>query len=361
MTENVDIGKQVVVVSNPLISASYKLDTIAQKLIRQLVSMIKPDDDHFEKKFYRISVADFVKLTKSENRNVYNQVKEAARKLKKVSITIKKQKSTIETNWIASFEYHDGDGWIEFEFSSKLESELLLIKEQFTKYHLENVSKLKSQYSIRIYEIIKQYLPIGSRKIFIKDLKPILGIDETEYQRYLHFRQRVLEPAYKEINLKTDLSYQWRPIKDVRKIIGIEFYDIQQKITIPKELLDILPKKYRENKDVITNIRKWFELNGHDYVKEKILYTISRKPSKWADYFYQCLENDYGAGYDPAQAELPLEDEETKIILQDGVKIEIDGVVYEIKDGVVRTERGVIPLGLIRQGISKAEMKIIDV
>lgn len=359
-----DKNEQLVVVSNPLIESQYKLDAVAQKLVRHIVSLIKPDDDHFKKKYYRLSVTDFAYMIGSEHKDIYNQVKEAARKLKKVSISIKKKKSTIETSWLASFEYHDGEGWIEFEFSSKLEKELLLIKEQFTQYHLANVSKLKSQYSIRIYELLKQYLSIGSRKIFIKDLKAILGIDDNEYQRYLHFRQRVLDPSHNEIINKTDLEYQWRTIKEVRKVVGIDFFNIKQKTRIANSIIDLLPLKLRGNKEVTENIRKWLELQGEDYVKEKILYTISRKPSRFSDYFFRSLENDYGHGYDPDQTELPFEEvlkDSDKIILNDGVKIEIDGVLYLIEDGVVRTEKGTIPAGVLRQGIRKGEMKIIDI
>jgi len=354
--------KYIIVQSNPLIEAQYKLDLLPQKIVRYLVSKIKPDHHTFEDCIFYLSMSDFVSITDRDySGKTIEDVKSAAEKLLKTQITITRGKEITRTNWLASYKYHVDEAWFEFSFSAHLERELLKIKDQFTQYHLSNISKVKSQYSIRIYELLKQYLSIGYRKIMVEELKAILGIDKDEYKLFGKFKQGVLNPAYNEIIKKTDLEFNWRPIKQVRKVVGVEFYDILQKINVSKTLIELLPKKYRVNKDILLNIRKWLELKGEYYVKEKILYTDSRKPSNWADYFYQCLEKDYGAGYDLAQTELPLEDKSKKVEVRDGVKIEINGVTYVIEDGFVRTETGIIPTGIIREGIRSGEFKVIDV
>ena len=61
-----DKNDYLVVQSNSLIEAQYKLGIIPAKLLRKLVSMIKPTDESFEKLFYRLSVADFAELTGSD-------------------------------------------------------------------------------------------------------------------------------------------------------------------------------------------------------------------------------------------------------------------------------------------------------
>lgn len=52
---------------------------------------------------------------------------------------------------------------------------LLQLKERFTRYELKNILYFKNKYSIRIYELLKQYEKIGKREINIKELRGYLG------------------------------------------------------------------------------------------------------------------------------------------------------------------------------------------
>lgn len=359
---NNNADNHLVVQSNPLIEGQYKLDLIPAKLIRVLVSMIKPNDSILEKKLYKLSATDFATIIESEGKDIYHRVKEAAHKLKTTVITIRKKNSTIVTNWLASYEYHDREGWIEFEFSAKLDSELLRIKDQFTQYYLANISGLRSQYSIRLYELLSQYLTIGNRKITIEELKPLLGIEEDKYNEFWHIRQRVLIPAYREINAKTDIEFQWKPFKHVRKITGVEFYDIFQRSRIPDHIIGLLPAKHRQNQDILKNIRRWLALADEEYIKEKILYTIYRGPADFADYFYQSLEKNYGQGFTPTQPGPPLaEGDKADYRVVDGMQIEIDGGVYTVEGGSIWMDDGVLPAGQILAGIKSGKYKAIDV
>ena len=352
-----------VVQSNPLVEGQYKLDVIPQKIIRYLVSRIKPDDSTFKDRIYKLSVSDFASITgRGYDGQTIEGIKNAAEKLLKTQITIRREREITRTNWLASYKHHLDEGWFEFSFSIHLERELLQIRNQFTQYHLANISKLKSQYSIRLYELLKQYVAIGYREFMLDELRAKLGIGEDEYNLFGDIKRWVLSSSHKEINDKTDLEYQWKPIKHVRKIIGVEFYDIQQKVQIPTELIVLLPPKHRDNKDILANIRKWLEIKDADYISQKIHYTISRAPEKFGDYLYQALENDYGADYDPVQAALPFENGVAVKIppIRDGVRIEVDGVEYTIEDGLVRTVRGVIPTGQLREGIQSGQFRVVD-
>ncbi len=345
-----------VVQSNPLVNAQYKLDLIEQKVLRYLVSLIAPYDTTFEKKFYRVHIKDLEQfLGWQKSGEIFQYIKKVADRLKATTIRVKKPGTTIVTSWIASYEYPENKGWIEFELSSKLESELLRLKEQFTQYYLKNVSKLKSQYSIRIYEFLKQYLEVGERKESIANLRAMLGIDKNEYNEYKNFKARVLEPACEEINQKTDINYNWKPIKEARKVGGILFHDIQQKTFISNRILSLIPKEYRENRQVLNTVRKYIELCGEDYVIEKLNYTNSRNPKKWTDYFFKTCECNHGEGYTPAQESLP----EVLELLADGTKIEIGGQIYIVQDGVINTEQGVIPRGPLAMGIREGRYRIV--
>jgi len=348
--------KQPVIQSNPLVNAQYKLDLIEQKVLRFVISMIRPDDEKLEKRYYRIEVKDLEEyLGWEKGGEIFDYIKKVADKLKSTTIKVIKPTTTIVTSWIASYEYPRNKGWIEFEISSKLESELLKLKSQFTQYYLKNISKLKSQYSIRLYELLKQYLPFGKREIEIEDLKVMLGIGKGEYKLFADFKKRVIEKAVKEITTKTDIEFKIKHIKEARKVVAILFYDIQQKTYIPPSIMSLIPKKYRENKQILSIVRKFIELMGEKYVIEKLNYTNSRNPQNWIDYFYKTCEQNWGEGYVPGQQPLTGVFE----ALEEGTTIEINGQRYTSYGGTIHTERGVIPPGLLQRMLTEGKARIV--
>ncbi len=304
--KNIEQEKQLVVQSNPLVEAQYRLDLVEQKVLRYLVSMITPYDETLEKKFYRVQIKELEEFLGwvKDGGEIFSYIKRVADKLKSTTIKIKKPDTTIVTSWIASYEYPKNEGWIEFELSSKLESELLRLKEQFTQYYLKNISKLKSQYSIRLYELLKQHLNIGKKEESLESLRIMLGL-QNEYKEFRDIKRRILDQAYKEINQKTDISFQWKPLKESRKVVGIVFYDIEQKTPLSNNILSLMPENYQGNGQVLKAIKKYIELCGEDYVIEKLNYTNSRHPKKWTDYLLRALEYNYGEGYIPNQDETP--------------------------------------------------------
>ncbi len=350
-------GKQLVVQSNPLVNAQYKLDLIEQKVLRYIISMIRPHDDTLEKNFYRVRIEELQEYLgwNPKSGELFQYIKRVADRLKATTIKIIKTHTTIVTSWIASYEYPKNLGWIEFEFSSKLETELLQLKEQFTQYYLKNVSKLKSRYSIRLYELLRQYLSAGERKESMANLRTMIGIEANEYKEFRDFKRRILEPSYKEIIQKTDIDFDWKPVKEARKVVGVLFYDIKQKTLIPDRVLELIPKKYRESRQILDAIRKKIELCGEDYVTEKLNYTNARNPKKWVSYFLLALDEDYGAGYTPPAAE-----DRPAAALNDGTKVLIRDQIYTVEEGVVMTEHGVIPRGPLAKGIREGKFKIVD-
>lgn len=302
ITESIpEQGKYPVVQSNTLVEGQYKLDLIPQKIIRYLISEIRPSDETLKNK-YRLVVKDFCDTVDREyETKVFQDIRLAAEKLLSTKITIKKQDRTIRTTWIASYEYPKNKGWFAFEFSSDLEDELLRLKDQFTKYYLKNISKLKSQYSIRIYELLQQYVSVGERTESIADLRAMLGLEENEYRPFQNFKKWILKPAHAEICKKTDIDFNFEVKKESRYPIAVRFFKIRQKTYISNRILSLISKKYQDNKQVLNTVRKYIELCGEDYIVEKLHYTNSRNPKRWTDYLWKACEYNYGEGYTPDQ------------------------------------------------------------
>jgi hypothetical protein len=123
------------------------------------------------------------------------------------------------------FKYHKG-GTVDIQFDSDVLPLLVQAKTEYTKYYFQNIQRLKSGYSVKIYELCKQYQNTkqGYRDLTIEELKIYLDIPLKKYPRFSNFKQKILNVAVPEINEKTDIKLDVEPIKKGRSVTGIRFY-----------------------------------------------------------------------------------------------------------------------------------------
>jgi plasmid replication initiation protein len=208
--------------ANTLIEANYRLTLTQQRIAMLMASMVQPSDEDF--KTYRIHVKDLMDVLDINRSHLYEQMIVMIRNLMKIVVTINMPDGKyLDTHWIQDQEYEVGGGYADVTFSPKLKPFLLHLKDRFTTYKLENVIRLKSVYSIRIYELLKQYQGIGRRTITIENLRKMLGITPKEYRLYGHFKDKVILVAHREINEKTDILFEFKEIKLSRKVNELEF------------------------------------------------------------------------------------------------------------------------------------------
>jgi plasmid replication initiation protein len=229
-------ANNLVVQHNKIIEAKYKLSVGEQRLVKLLISMIEKDDEDF--KVYRISVTDLSKLLGISDKDIYRKVKVSSKKLISNVLTFKgSDDRELQVSWLSSAEYIPDEGAVELEFSPKLKPFLLQLKQHFTAYELGNVINLKHTYSIRIYELLKQYEKIGTRKFTIEHLRELLMLEEGEYKQFCDFRRWILKPAQKELKEKTDISFEWTEERKNQKCVAIEFSIYRQNRPIAKQEL----------------------------------------------------------------------------------------------------------------------------
>ena len=142
----------VVVKSNKLIEAKYKLSLNEQRLIHTLISKIKSDDEEF--KAYYIKVAELKDLFHIEDTTYYSKIKKITENLLGKTLSIQEKDGLLQINWISSAKYIDKRGMVRLKFDPDLKPYLLQLKSYFTAYGLDNILKLKSTYAIRLYEIL---------------------------------------------------------------------------------------------------------------------------------------------------------------------------------------------------------------
>lgn len=306
----------LVVKANKLIEAKGRLSLLEQKIFASLVSEITPGQD--SKTLYKININEIAELSNSKSSDIYNKLKKAAKNLldKKILIEDDERSSFLAMTLFSSVEYKKNSGVLEIEISKKLKPYLLAINGSdtpFTKYQLSNILKLKSSYSIRIYELLKQYLKLHVRKFELEELKDYLGISE-KYKVFSNFETYVLKVATKEINQNTDINIAYRKIKKGRKITHIEFEITQNEIDRElqnmeslyskeeveslKERLGLANKKINMKQiseliKIVLDRRMSSEINTDDYIQLNVLYVDRKNPENYFAYLKKALANDY--------------------------------------------------------------------
>jgi plasmid replication initiation protein len=303
-----------------IVKARYKLSPLAIKFVSVIISNLKRGDDINEE--YIFKVKDFQELTGQKTKRIYNLIEEAVNNLLTNPLTIPlddEKKSILKANWISGAIYNDGE--IRFMIYPKLRPYLLEVKEKFLRYKLENILPLKSSYSIRIYEILKDWYEMNKRYgnktekiIKLEEFKDILEIPKSYI--YGMIKKRILLKAKSELEEYTDIMFDFEEIKTGRKVTHIkliikdnpnkiESVDFQKPyLKSFKTFTDYLRKKYAGNQktffsgiDTKTGKTTFFGINN-DYLlygfvpgeMETTKYNSLESMQKY-EKFYQVVKN----------------------------------------------------------------------
>lgn len=303
------MSQELIVKDNKLIEANYSLSTLQQKVLLKAISIIEPGDT---KHIYKFSIMDFAESVDLRgSKTIYKQMAticDQLTDLKKFFIK-KKDGGIAYINWVASAEYIPKEAVVEVEFSQKLMPYLVELKEQFTSYYLANVMALKSSYSIRLFELLKQYEPLKKRIIDLEQLRRQVGttvedkdgkIIKEDYPLYGHFKSRILLTAQKELKQKTDIYFDFTEIKEGRKVVAIEF-EIKENIKNKKKIqntidyeqlsLDIITLQEEFKKKTKVDIK--YELLDR-LVKEKGFAKVKYYIDNWDKFKHQSIKNVLG-------------------------------------------------------------------
>lgn len=263
--------------SNDLVEAAYNLSLWEMRILIKMTSLIQMNDKDF--KIYNIDVQDIKNFFGIENEgSVYKYIKDSVRSLmdKKIVITEKmadgKTKETTIPMVIEMSRIIEDKSSISLSFHPKMKPYLLDLKNRFLSYDVENVLKLSSSYSIRIYELTKAYVGLGRRAFGIDELKKILGITD-KYKQYSHLKQRVLEPSKENINKDTDITIDYKEVKQGRRVVKLVFSISRKKSDRPADDLAELLEKQGVNK---STIKGWRNKYSDKYIIEKVEYMLAK-------------------------------------------------------------------------------------
>lgn len=221
-------GSEIVIYkSNELIESGYKFNLWEMRAFLAVLTLLNSEDD--PQKVYRLTYKEFKEYFLLKSGDTYDYLRKAMKELFKKFITfpdvdkdgtpverlvhiIKEATLTIPNKMQPS--YNDSKEYVEFEIEPKAKPYLLQFKKHFgkelgtyTKYELRNVTKLRTPYAIRLYELIKQYqnTHTKSRVISIAELKRMFQI-EKEYPNFGNLYQKVILNSIEMINDTTDMT-----------------------------------------------------------------------------------------------------------------------------------------------------------
>ncbi|WP_326519607.1 replication initiation protein RepM [Acinetobacter sp. CAAS 2-6] len=192
----------------------------------------------------RIDARRYAEVFNTTRQNGYQRMKEAEDTLFNRRFSFYDEDGKlVKSRWIQQVRYLDDEGAIELVFTLAVVqgiSRIDGVKEFFTQYLLSQTAQLNSVYSARLYELLIQWRSTGKVPIIdLGDFREQLGIGINEYQRMHHFKARVLEPAIKEINEKTDIKAEYEQHKKGRVISGFSFKFKKKSQPKSKKTLDL--------------------------------------------------------------------------------------------------------------------------
>jgi len=216
------MGNEVKKVSQKfnLVNAKYKLTTFEIKFILNAISKLDSKNQTVLEE-YIIPVSELeTKIGIGEGR--HTRLKQFAKGLMSKPIVIENGKDFEVYNWFSRIKYVNGEARFIVRFEEGLKPYLLELKGRFVSYGLQYILPLTSTYSIRIYQLLKEYEKLKIRYFLLEELQNILQVPKS-YKIYADFKRKVLQVAERELLEHTDIYFNIEEEKEGRKVSRLIF------------------------------------------------------------------------------------------------------------------------------------------
>jgi len=196
--------------------ASYRLNEVEKKIMLAL-------SGSFNKKgLCSIHVSDLAKVCGFPPSQAKRYVTEQTSNIMRRVITFKMPDgSKYLTHWVQSFGVSP-DGLLTFKVDELLVPRFQELHKAYVALECEKVMSLTGTHTIRIYELIKQYHHSKRREFKLEELIEMFQLGKS-YKSIGDIKRRVINPAIKEINEKTNVVLEAKYYKAGRKVVSVEF------------------------------------------------------------------------------------------------------------------------------------------
>ena len=230
MTDEMSLNSEhKVVMSNDLIKSRSNLSLNEIKLLRICIMQVIKEATDFQT--YRVNITDLAKMLNIDSSNIYREMDDMTTHLLKEVVFVgdgnPKHKWT-KFQWVSRCKYESGV--LEIRLHDDLKPYIIGLSKYYAQYVLQDVLLLKSVYSIRLYELIRQEMRIevyGNRKtdIYLSMDTIRRATDTTDkYEKLSMFRARVIDSSITEIRNRLGYNISYDIKKESRKVIGFIFH-----------------------------------------------------------------------------------------------------------------------------------------
>lgn len=218
-----------------MILQSYKLTTIrdkfglhAQRLIVNIASQMqyriegtkfsKPVTNTYrpttEEREFKVNVRDL--MTEGDNKNtalIKNILDETIKAyISYDRINEKGEKEWVRTTFFEEIYWTLGKSEIGVKITESMWYIFAEFSKGFRKYELDCAMKLKSTYSLRLYQLISNVeSPIEYK---IEELRLMFGLDPKKYTRTFDFIKKVIEPAKAELDKRAPWTFKYKALEE---------------------------------------------------------------------------------------------------------------------------------------------------
>lgn len=227
------IRNKDIIQSYVLSTAKYDFSVYEKRILYRLVEMVQFSIEGQKlDKYYSIQPNLFGDMTgvtmplsaflKDVNDQNYNEVKKALTSLRNKTLEFENDHMWKLIGLIEIPKYVK-KGYVQFQIHQEIYDAILNFSKGFRKYELKTAMSLDSVYSMRFYELLSgQKTPLIYT---IAHLKMMFKV-EHKYKLTADFIRKVVVTAKKELDKKSPYSFEYKALKEGRKIISIKFYPV---------------------------------------------------------------------------------------------------------------------------------------
>ena len=211
-----------VVMQNKIMQAFHQM-TLDEKRLLILASPIARLIDATEKDAIQITAEKFANACGIKVNSAYSQLEEASKILHQRSFSyLNERGKQVRVSWVIRSVYEEGFISVCFPEEVLLMLKVLDADNPYTKYKQDDVLKLRGEYSIDLYHLAKKFEAMTRFSMPLEDIKEEFSLPAS-YDHISNLKARMLRPAVKEINEKTDINITYENIKRGRTVTGLKF------------------------------------------------------------------------------------------------------------------------------------------
>lgn len=233
---------------NKIIEASYKLSLTEQRIVLLAISQINSSEKLTEDKLFTLTASEYSSVFSISKDEAFREMKKAMENLGSRWVKVIDDGDTIDKiSWISKKTSILSNQSIVIRFTEDIAPYLSSLEGDFTKYRLLHIRGMTSIYSIRIYEMLMRWKDYRQATITLDELRDRLQLTTKGYLAFGNIKQKILDTAIKEIEVCSDITADYEPIKKGKKVVSVKFSFNFKPGKEPKSLI---------RKDGLNKIRK---------------------------------------------------------------------------------------------------------